>query len=149
GHETSYPQIASEFLGLPLNSFRLVQADTRTVRSGAGHGGARSMHQGGTALVKAAQAVIEKGRAIAARLLQADPAEITFSAGSFAVLETGREIDLVVVARAAADPANLPDGMAPGLDSYAVNVSDVFTFPNGCHIAEIEIDIETGAVSIE
>src|SRR5271166_2209244 len=123
GHETSYPQIAAALLGLPLESFRFVQADTRTVKSGAGHGGARSMHQGGTALVKAAEAVIEKGRAIAANLLQADPAEITFSAGRFTVRGTGREIDLVAVARAAADPANLPvnspGGMTPGLDSYA------------------------------
>src|SRR6266478_4470285 len=64
GHETSYPQIAAALLGLPLAAFRLVQADTRAVKSGAGHGGARSMHQGGTALVKAAEMVIEKGRAI-------------------------------------------------------------------------------------
>src|SRR5205823_2431740 len=64
GHETSYPQIAASLLGLPLESFRLVQADTRLVQRGAGHGGARSMHQGGTALVKAAEMLIEKGRKV-------------------------------------------------------------------------------------
>ncbi len=149
GHETSYPQIAASLLCLPIERFRLVQADTRVVQRGAGHGGARSMHQGGSALVKAAQMVIEKGRRIAAGLLQADSAEIVFSEGRFTVPGTEREIDLPAIARAAADPANLPDGMAPGLDSSVYNILDVFTFPNGCHIAEVEIDPETGVVTLE
>jgi aerobic carbon-monoxide dehydrogenase large subunit len=149
GHETSYPQIAASLLGLPLERFRLVQADTRVVQRGAGHGGARSMHQGGTALVEAAQMVIEKGRRIAAGLLQADSSEIVFSEGRFTVPGTERGIDLPAVARAAADPANLPEGMAPGLDTSVYNMLDVFTFPNGCHIAEVEIDPETGIVTLE
>jgi len=149
GHETSYPQIAAALLGLPLAAFCLVQADTRTVKTGAGHGGARSMHQGGTALVKAAQMVIEKGRVIAAGLLQANIADVEFSAGRFKVQGTEREMDLLAVARVASDPANLPDGSTPGLDSYVFNQSDVFTFPNGCHMAEIEVDPETGVVTLE
>jgi carbon-monoxide dehydrogenase large subunit len=149
GHETSYPQIAASLLGLPIDTFRLVQADTRVVERGAGHGGARSMHQGGSALVKAAQMVIEKGRRIAAGLLQTDDAEIVFAGGRFFVPGTEREIDLLAVARAAADPANLPEGMAPGLGSCVYNMLDVFTFPNGCHIAEVEIDPETGVVTLE
>ena len=149
GHETSYPQIAASLLGLPPESFRLVQGDTRLVQRGAGHGGARSMHQGGTALVKAAHQVIEKGRRVAAHLLQADTAEIVFAAGRFTVSGTEREMDLLAVARAAADPANLPEGMAPGLDSFVYNMLDVFTFPNGSHIAEVEIDPETGEVTLE
>jgi carbon-monoxide dehydrogenase large subunit len=149
GHETSYPQIAAAMLGLPLETFCLVQADTRAVKNGAGHGGARSMHQGGTALVKAAQQVIEKGRAIAAGLLQTEIAGVVFSEGRFTVPGTEREIDLPSVARAATDQANLADGMTPGLGCYFFNVSDVFTFPNGCHIAEVEIDPETGFVTLE
>ena len=149
GHETSYPQIAASLLGLPLERFRLVQADTRLVPRGAGHGGARSMHQGGTALVKAADMVIEKGRRVAAGLLQADSAEVVFADGRFIVPGTEREIDLLAVARAAADPATLPEGMAPGLDSSVYNILDVFTFPNGCHIAEVEIDPETGVATLE
>ena len=149
GHETSYPQIAASLLGLPLERFRLVQADTRLVQRGAGHGGARSMHQGGTALVEAAQLVIEKGRRVAAGLLQADSAEVVFADGRFIVPGTERGIDLPAVARAAADPANLPDGMVPGLDSSVYNMLDVFTFPNGCHIAEVEVDPETGVVTLE
>ncbi|MBV8505247.1 MAG: xanthine dehydrogenase family protein molybdopterin-binding subunit, partial [Alphaproteobacteria bacterium] len=149
GHETSYPQIAASLLGLPLERFRLVQADTRVVQRGAGHGGARSMHQGGSALVKAAEIVIEKGRRIAAGLLQADNTEIVFAEGRFTVPGSEREIDLPAVARAAADAANLPEGMAPGLDSSVYNMLDVFTFPNGCHIAEVEIDPETGFVTLQ
>ena len=149
GHETSYAQIAASLLGLPLASFCYVQADTRIVREGAGHGGARSMHQGGAALVKAAEAVIAKGRAVAAGLLQAEIAEVAFSEGRFAVRGTERAIDLLAVARAATDPANLPEGISPGLDSHVFNLCDLVTFPNGCHLAEVEIDPETGAVTLE
>ncbi len=149
GHETSFPQIAAARLGLPIEMFRLVQADTAAVKAGAGHGGARSMHQGGAALVKAAEAVIDKGRRIAAHLLQADPAEVVFAGGRFAVAGTERGIGLLALAAAAADPGNLPAGMAPGLDSYVFNLCDLVTFPNGCHIAEIEIDPETGGTTLE
>jgi carbon-monoxide dehydrogenase large subunit len=145
GHETSFPQIAADLLGLPLDAFRFVQADTRTVKSGNGHGGARSMHMGGTALVLAAEQVIEKGKAVAAHLLQAEPGAVRFAAGRFGTAD-GQGIDLLDVAKAAADPANLPDGMAPGLDGDGLNRSDLITFPSGCHVAEVEIDPETGLV---
>ena len=149
GHETSFPQIASDMLGLPLATFRFVQADTSAVKSGNGHGGARSMHMGGTALYLAAQMALSKARAIAAHLLPADAGEVSFNAGRFTVAGSERGIDLLALADAARDPANLPDGMTPGLDADAYNGSDVFTFPNGCHTAEVEIDPETGAVTLE
>ena len=149
GHETSFPQIASDMLGLPLATFRFVQADTSAVKSGNGHGGARSMHMGGTALYLAAQMALSKARAIAAHLLPADAGEVSFNAGRFTVAGSERGIDLLALADAARDPANLPDGMTPGLDADAYNDSDVFTFPNGCHTAEVEIDPETGAVTLE
>jgi carbon-monoxide dehydrogenase large subunit len=148
GHETSYPQIAADLLGLPAEAFRLVQADTSALATGNGHGGARSMHMGGTALYQAAQAVIEKGRTVAAHLLQAEPSSIEFAEGRFTVSRTDRGIDLPAVARAATDPANLPDGIGPGLDAEAVNPCDVFTFPSGAHAAEVEIDPETGRVTL-
>jgi aerobic carbon-monoxide dehydrogenase large subunit len=147
GHETSYKQIAADLLGLPIAAFRFVQADTRAIQSGNGHGGARSMHMGGTALHQAAQMVIAKGRALAAHLLQADPQEVRFADGRFTA--GGRAVDLAALAEAARDPANLPEGMDPGLDADAYNPSDVFTFPNGCHAAEVEVDPETGAVILE
>ena len=153
GHETSFAQIAADLLGLPIAAFRFVQADTSEVKSGNGHGGARSMHMGGTALYQAAQMVLAKGRAIAAHLLQADASEVSFGAGRFTVGGGERGIDLLALAEAARDPANLPTNstgdMTPGLDADAYNDSDVFTFPNGCHAAEIEIDPETGAVTLE
>jgi carbon-monoxide dehydrogenase large subunit len=149
GHETSFTQIAADLLGQPLAAFRFVQADTSRVKSGNGHGGARSMHMGGSALYLAAQMVLSKARTIAAHLLQADASEVSFSAGRFTVAGSERGIDLRALAEAARDPANLPDGMTPGLDADAYNDSDVFTFPNGCHTAEIEIDLQTGAVTLE
>jgi aerobic carbon-monoxide dehydrogenase large subunit len=150
GHETAYPQIAADLLGLPLDQFRYVQADTAEIPNGNGHGGARSMHMGGTALCKAADAVIAKGRLIAARLLQAAPDQVEFSAGRFLIRSIPeRGIDLLSVARAARDPANLAEGMSPGLDAYIWNKLDVITFPNGCHIAEVEVDPETGCVTLD
>jgi aerobic carbon-monoxide dehydrogenase large subunit len=120
------------------------------VRAGNGHGGARSMHMGGAALCKAVDTLLVKGRAIAARLLQASVEQLAFSEGRFLVRgDPDRTIDLLAVARAARDPANLPDGMPPGLDTYVWNLLDLITFPNGCHIAEVEVDPETGAVTLE
>jgi aerobic carbon-monoxide dehydrogenase large subunit len=150
GHATAYAQIAADLLGLPIEIFRYVQADTAQIRAGNGHGGARSMHMGGAALCKAIDTMLAKGIPIAARLLQAAPSEIVFAEGRFAVRnEPARAIDLFAVARAARDPANLPDGESPGLDTYVWNLLDVITFPNGCHIAEVEVDPDTGAVELQ
>jgi carbon-monoxide dehydrogenase large subunit len=148
GHETSFAQIASRHLGLPVEAFRYLQADTRAVKTGAGHGGARSMHMGGAALVKAMDAALAKARRLAAHLLQAGDQEIDYERGRFTVRGTDRGIDLATLAASASDPANLPDGMSPGLGEHVLNVTDVFTFPNGCHVAEVEIDPETGATEL-
>ena len=148
GHETSFAQIASEHLGLPIAAFRYVQADTRAVRSGAGHGGARSMHMGGAALVKAMDAALAKARRLAAHLLQASENDLDYRQGRFNVRGTDRGIDLAALSRSAEDAANLPDGMSPGLGEHVLNITDVFTFPSGCHVAEVEIDPETGACEL-
>ena len=135
GHETTYVQIASDLLGLPPETFRYVQGDTATVRAGNGHGGARSMHMGGTALVRTAEIVLRKAEAVAARLLQAD--KVTFANGRFSVVgDPDRHVGLLDVAA------------AENIDTYNWNVSDVITFPNGCHIAEVEVDPATGHVRI-
>jgi carbon-monoxide dehydrogenase large subunit len=135
GHETAYPQIAADLLGLPLEKFRYIQADTAEIPEGNGHGGARSMHMGGAALFNAAQQVIEKGKPVAARLLQAQPDQITFTAGHYTAGD--RSIDLLSVAR------------DTSLDTYVWNLLDIITFPNGCHVAEVEIDPETGQVTLD
>ena len=150
GHETTYPQIAADLLGLPMDSFRYVQADTARIPAGNGHGGARSMHMGGAALCKAVDVLLEKALVIAARLLQAAPAQVEFTAGRFVVRDDpSRGMDLLRVADAARDPANLAPGEIPGLDTYVWNLLDLITFPNGCHIAEVEVDPETGVVTLE
>jgi carbon-monoxide dehydrogenase large subunit len=156
GHETSFAQIASEHLGLPIAAFRYVQADTRQVKSGAGHGGARSMHMGGAALVKAMDAALAKARRLAAHLLQASEDDLDYGKGRFTVRGTannpGLGIDLATLAESARDAANLPDGMVPetgkGLGEHVLNITDVFTFPSGCHVAEVEIDPETGSCEL-
>ena len=135
GHETTYPQIAADLLGLPPETFRYIQGDTERVRAGNGHGGARSMHMGGAALFRAANEVIAKGTAAAARLLQAKPDEVRFDNGRF--IAGDRAITLQDVAREAP------------LDTYVWNLLDVITFPNGCHIAEVEVDPETGVVTLD
>jgi carbon-monoxide dehydrogenase large subunit len=86
---------------------------------------------------------------LAAHQLQADPDEVSFAGGLFSVADSDRGIDLLALAEAARDPANLPEGMAPELDAAAFNPSDIFTFPSGCHAAEVEIDPETGHVTLE
>ena len=148
GHETSFAQIAARHFGLPIEAFRYVQADTRAVKSGAGHGGARSMHMGGAALVKAMDAALAKARRLAAHLLQASGDELDYDRGSFIVRGTDRGIDLAALAASAQESANLPDGMSPGLGEHVLNITDVFTFPSGCHVAEVEIDPETGACEL-
>lgn len=144
GHETSFAQVAADGLGLPVGQVRYHQADTDLIANGHGHGGARSLHMGGHALVLAVDALLAKARSIAAHLLQADPAALDFAQGRFTVRGTDRFVDLPGIARAAEDPASLPNGMAPGLFAEAHNANDLVTFPNGCQAAEVEIDRETG-----
>ena len=149
GHETAYPQVAADMLGLPIDAFRFHQGDTDLLPGGNGHGGARSMHMGGTALVMAVRALIEKGRLIAAHLLQAPSEQVSFVDGRFVVQGTERAIAICELADAARDPANLPEGLTPGLDGDATNTNDLYTFPNGCHVAEVEIDPDTGVVRLD
>jgi carbon-monoxide dehydrogenase large subunit len=105
---------------------------------------------GGAALCKAVDAILTKGRSVAARLLQASAEQVVFAEGRFSVRgEPDRGIDLLALARAAQDPSNVPEGMTQGLDTYVWNLLDLITFPNGCHIAEVEIDPETGAMTLE
>jgi carbon-monoxide dehydrogenase large subunit len=149
GHETAFAQIAAARLGLPLEAFRFIQADTARVRMGHGHGGARSMHMGGGALCKAIALALDKARPIAAQLLQADAGDVQFDAGHFAVPASGRRVALTEVARAAREADPVGDGAAGGLDSFASVEDAPFTFPNGCHVAEVEIDPDTGTVALE
>ena len=147
GHETTYAQIAADALGLPLERFRFRQGDTDDLDSGGGHGGARSMHQGGTALLMAAEGLIGNARRLAARLLQTSVDAVSYEAGLLRVAATGQEIGLDEVARVSYQMPS--DDVAPGLAYQATHLCDRYTFPNGCHVAEVEIDPATGEVKLE
>jgi aerobic carbon-monoxide dehydrogenase large subunit len=147
GHETTYAQIAADALGLPIERFRFRQGDTDDLDSGGGHGGARSMHQGGTALLLAAEGLIEDARLLAARLLQTRADAIDYEAGMLRVSATGQEISLDEVAQASYQMAG--NEVAPGLAHTATHLCDRYTFPNGCHLAEVEIDPATGEVKVD
>jgi aerobic carbon-monoxide dehydrogenase large subunit len=152
GHETSLAQILAGRLGLPLQAIDFRQADTDVTRTGGGHGGSRSMEVGGSAVLKAADEVVARGRTIAAHLLNSRVEDIEHAigdGGGFRDVRTGQSLTLAEVAAAAADASRLPQGMAAGaLDTTAVYERAAITVPNGCHIAEVEVDPDTGVVQV-
>src|SRR5438128_617349 len=148
GHETTFKQILHERLGLDPGDVRYVDGDTDRVAFGMGSMGSRSTVIGGTAIWMAADKIIAKGRRIAAKMLEAAEADITFANGAFAVVGTDRTLSLNDVARAAFQPAALPKGLEPGLYETATFSPPSDTWPNGCHVCEVEIDPETGAVAL-
>ncbi|MBV8088021.1 MAG: molybdopterin-dependent oxidoreductase, partial [Alphaproteobacteria bacterium] len=148
GHETAFKQILCERLGIDPNDVQYIDGDTDRVAFGMGSNGSRSMVVGGSAVTLAAAKVIDKGKRIAAHLLEAAEADIEFAGGKFTVVGTDRDISLTQVARASFQPARLPRGMEPGLYEHATFSPERPTFPNGCHICEVEVDPETGAVGI-
>ena len=147
GHETAYAQVLSDRLGIDGDAIRFVQGDSDLIDPGF-TGGSRALSVGGAAVSGAAVQVIEKGRTIAANAMEAAVADIEFADGRFTVAGTDRSISVFEAARAARDPANLTDGMEPGLDESHKRQPEASTFPNGCHICEMEVDPETGAVEI-
>ena len=139
GHETTFPQILADRLGLQNETIRLVQGDTDLIPMGGGHGSSRATYMGGTAIWRAADIIIEKGRRIAAEAMEAAEADIRFEDGQFVVAGTDRTIDLLRIARIARE-AGEP------LDTYYAWTREWMTFPNGAHVAEVEIDRDTGEV---
>jgi carbon-monoxide dehydrogenase large subunit len=148
GHETTFKQVLHERLGLDPADVRYVDGDTDRVAFGMGTMGSRSTVIGGTALWMAAGKVIAKGTRIAARLLEAAEADVGFADGRFTVAGTDRAVTLKEVARAAFQPAQLPPGVEPGLYETATFAPRQDTWPNGCHVCEVEVDPETGAVAL-
>lgn len=148
GHETVFKQLASDRLGLPFEAIRFVQGDTDVVAFGHGTGGSRVSGLGGSALLGAAEKVIEKGRRIAAHAMEAADDDVEFEAGRFRIAGTDRGLDLKEVAAIAFQPALTPPGMDSGLSGFATFAAVAPTFPNACHVAEVEIDPETGVFRI-
>jgi carbon-monoxide dehydrogenase large subunit len=149
GHETTFAQVIADRLGVPVENVEVVHGDTSKIPFGMGTYGSRSIAVGGSALIKAIDKIVNKGKKIAAHLLEASEADIEFKDGKFTVVGTDKSKAFGEVAFAAYVPHNYPiETVEPGLDETAFYDPKNFTFPSGAHIAEVEVDKETGAVQI-
>ncbi len=152
GHETAFAQLVAQELGLPLDRVRLVQGDTDRIAKGNGTDGSRSLPVGGNAVRAATERIIEKGKRIAAEIMEAAEADIEFADGVFTVAGTDRTVTLNAVAAAARERAGRIGGAESETDSGLAERASykprATTYPNGCHIAELEVDIETGVAEV-
>ena len=150
GHETTFAQVVAGRLGVPVENVEIVHGDTGRIPFGMGTYGSRSLSVGGTAIVKAVDKVIAKGRKIAAHLLEASEADMVFENGEFKVAGTDRKIPFAQVALTAYVPHNYPlETLEPGLNENAFYDPTNFTYPAGSYVCEVEVDPDTGTVSIE
>lgn len=139
GHETTMPQILADRLGVPNTLIHLRQGDTDLIPMGGGHGSSRATYMGGTAIWRASDIIVAKGKTLAANTLEAAEADIVFEDGEFRVAGTDRTVPLLELA-----------GQHPGeLDTYHRWTRDAMTFPNGTHVVEVEVDPETGRVTFD
>lgn len=149
GHETSFPQIVADMIGIDAKQIDLVHGDTANTPMGMGTYGSRSIAVGGSALVKATNKIIDKAKKIAAHLLEASEADIELKDGKFSVAGTDKSVDWAGVTLAAYVPHNYPlEDLEPGLEETAFYDPNNFTFPSGCYGCEVEVDPETGSVEI-
>ncbi len=149
GHATTFAQILSSRLGVPIDKIEVIEGDTDAVPYGTGTFGSRSIAVGGCALDRAADKIIAKGKLIAAHLLEAATSDIEFSDGEFLVTGTDRRVAFAAVAHAAYVPHNFPlETLEPGLQETAVYDPPSFAFSNGAHVCELEIDADTGRIDI-
>jgi carbon-monoxide dehydrogenase large subunit len=149
GHATTLAQILSSRLGAPIEKIEVVEGDTDAVPHGTGTFGSRSIAVGGSALDRAADKIIAKGKLIAAHLLETAADDIDFTEGAFVVAGTDRRVSFAAVAQAAYVPHNFPlETVEPGLQETAVYDPPSFAFSNGAHVCELEIDPDTGRIEI-
>ncbi len=147
GHETSFAQLVTEWLGVPFDSVRLITGDTDIVQVGGGTHSGRSMRMGSVVIWNAAKEIIAKGKRIAARLLESDPSVIQFGHGTFRA-EGTRSIGLFEVAAAAQQLKDLPDDLRGPLVAFSDESFNEASFPYGCHVCEVEIDPALGTLEI-
>ncbi|HUK57840.1 MAG TPA: xanthine dehydrogenase family protein molybdopterin-binding subunit [Stellaceae bacterium] len=148
GHETAFAQILEDRLGLPFDRIEFVFGDSDSLAQGGGTGGAKTLMLAGTALVDAAEKIIAKGKRLAGHFLEAAENDIEFRDGTFTIAGTDRSITIMELARRAREAKGLPEGVPPSLDEIGTSSADKNTFPNGCHVCEVEIDPDTGATEI-
>jgi len=149
GHETTFAQLVSGALGIPMESVDIVHGDTAKIAYGMGTYGSRSLAVGGEAIMRALGRITDKAKKIAAHMLEASESDIEFKDGRFQVAGTDRALTFGEVALSAYVPHNFPhETLEPGLDETAFYDPANFTFPGGCHICEVEVDPETGTVEV-
>jgi carbon-monoxide dehydrogenase large subunit len=148
GHAAPFAQVITEKLGVPFDRIRLLQGDSDELQAGGGTGGSRSAQSSGTAAVEASDKVIEKGKQIASHLLEASVADIEFGQGRFTISGTDRSIDIMEMAEKLRAGVTLPPDAPSSLDVRHVSDGVPSTYPNGCHIAEVEVDPETGVIDV-
>ncbi len=147
GHETSFAQLVSEWLGVPIDSVALVQGDTARVSVGGGSHSGRALRLGSIVMLGASNAIIAKGMRIASHVLEVAAADLEFAAGRFIVKGTDRSIGIFELAAAAMQRNDLPDELRK-LDGVGDETMNLAAFPYGCHVCEVEVDPETGVVQI-
>jgi carbon-monoxide dehydrogenase large subunit len=149
GHATAFAQLVSEWLGVPFERIRYLQGDTDKVPFGRGSYAARSSVIGSAALRHACDAIIEKGRRAASETLEAAVDDVVFERGTYKVSGTDRAIPLIAVAKSLYRPVHLPDEVGLGLEGSGTYGADIPSYPNGCHVVEVEVDPGTGQVAID
>ncbi len=140
GNETAFTQIVSDRLGLPPDRIQVFSGDSDALDAGRGNGGSGAISVGGSAVLRATEKTIERGRRIAAHLLEAAPEDVALRDGKFVVAGTDRDVAWSRVARTAYQPRALPPGLEPGWSDTAAFTPPAVTFPNGCHVCEVEVD---------
>jgi carbon-monoxide dehydrogenase large subunit len=148
GHHAPFAQVLVSKLGIPFDRIRLLQGDSDELLFGGGTGGSRSIMSSGSALVKASEQVIERGKQIASVVLEASPADIEFGRGRFTIVGTDRSVSIMDLADRLRSGLNLPADMPTSLDVNLVTDTPPSAFPNGCHVAEIELDPDTGVIEV-
>jgi aerobic carbon-monoxide dehydrogenase large subunit len=148
GNETAFAQIVSDRLGIPPERIQVFAGDSDALDAGRGNGGSGALTVGGSAVVRATEKIIERGRRIAAHMLEAAPEDVAWNDGRFTVAGTDKGVAFASVARTAYLPRQLPAGMEPGFSETAAFTPPAVTFPNGCQVCEVEIDEATGALRI-
>jgi carbon-monoxide dehydrogenase large subunit len=148
GHATPFAQVLGEQLGIPVNRFRLLQGDSDQLKVGGGTGGSKSALVGSQAFLEAGDKLIEQGKQIAAHVMEAAVVDIEFAHGRFVIAGTDRGVTILELADKLRKGLKLPPDVAQSLDVSHISDNPPFSFPNGCHVAEVEIDRDTGTIEV-
>lgn len=148
GHASSFAQVLSEQTGIPFERLRLLQGDSDQLKVGGGTGGSKSALVGSQAFLEAGDKLIEQGKQIAVHVLEASAADIEFARGRFIIAGTDRSVGIMELADKLRGGLKLPADLPQSLDVSHISDNPPFSFPNGCHVAEVEIDRDTGVVEV-